>query len=81
MMYLKVFREVLFLLANGYSDCALARAISIEERINRVQRFIDQFNYEKGYKKDNGWVRMLFPHINDKSNTQFHDLISLADYT
>lgn len=118
MMYLKVFREVLFLLANGYSDCALARtrtlyelgvyisiinkntdvlaerfcrhcnvqslkmarAISIEEKINKIEQFIDQFNYEKGYKKDNGWARILFPQINDKSNVQFRDLISLTDY-
>lgn len=118
MMYLKVFREVLFLLANGYSDCALARtrtlyelgvyisiinkntdvlaerfcrhcnvqslkmakAISTEERINKIEEFIDQFNYEKGYKKDNGWARVLLPHINNKSNIQFRDLISLTDY-
>lgn len=118
MMYLKVFREVLFLLANGYSDCALARtrtlyelgvyisiinkntdilaerfcrhcnvqslkaakAILAEERASHIETFIDQFNYEKGYKKDNGWARILFPQANDKSNIQFHDLVSLTNY-
>lgn len=49
----------------------MAKAISTEERINKIEEFIDQFNYEKGYKKDNGWVKVLLPHINDKSNIQF----------
>lgn len=31
MMYLKTFREVLFLLSNGYSDCALARTRTLYE--------------------------------------------------
>lgn len=31
MMYLKVFREVLFLLASGFSDCALARTRTLYE--------------------------------------------------
>ena len=31
MMYLKSFREVLFLLSNGYSDCALARTTTLYE--------------------------------------------------
>lgn len=118
MMYLKAFREVLFLLSNGYSDCALARTrtlyelgvyisivnnnsddlaerfckycnvqsmkmaevLSSEEKADRIERFIDQFNYEEGYKKENGWARILFPNIKEKSNVQFRSLVDLTLY-
>ncbi len=118
MMYLKTLREVLFLLANGYSDCALARtrtlyevgvyinlinknsddlaerfckycnvqsmkmaeAISSNEKKNRIENFINQFNYEDGYKKDNGWARVLFPNISEKGNVQFRNLSEMTVY-
>lgn len=118
MMYLKTFREVLFLLSNGYSDCALARTrtlyelgvyisiinknsddlaerfckycnvqsmkmaevLSSEEKVNKIGKFIDKFNYEEGYKKENGWARILFPNIKGKSNVQFRSLADLTLY-
>ena len=118
MMYLKSFREILFLLAGGFSDCALARtrtlyelgvyiniinkntdalaerfcrycnvqslkiseAMLLEERTNEIENFIKQFNYEDGYKKENGWARILFPNIKDKSSVQFYDLVKLTEY-
>lgn len=119
MMYLKSFREILFLLAGGFSDCALARTrtlyelgvyiniinkstdtlaerfcrycnvqslkisetmLSEENRSNEIDKFIKQFNYEDGYKKENGWARILFPNIKDKSGVQFYDLVQLTEY-
>lgn len=118
MMYLKIFREVLFLLAGGFSDCALARtrtlyelgvyiniinknsdalaerfckycnvqslklskAMLMQEKTNKSQNYIKQFNYEDGYKKENGWARILFPNIKDKNSVQFYDLAELTMY-
>lgn len=118
MMYLKTFREVLFLLSSGYSDCALARTrtlyelgvyisiinknsddlaerfckycnvqsmkmaevLSFEEKVNRIEKVIDQFNYEEGYKRENGWARILFPDLKEKSNVQFRRLANLTVY-
>lgn len=118
MMYLKSFREVLFLLSNGFSDCALARTrtlyelgvyiniinkntdiiaerfcrycnvqslkmaneMSLEDRKNKLNETIDNFNYEDEYKKENGWARALFPNIKDKHNITFYNLIELTPY-
>lgn len=118
MMYLKIFREILFILSSGYSDCALARTrtlyefgvyISIinknsddlaerfckycniqrlkmaevilaEDRTKEIQKAIGQFNYEEGYKKENGWARILFPKIKEKTKVTFHDLVHLTTY-
>lgn len=118
MMYLKSFREVLFLLSNGYSDCALARTRTLyelgvyiniinknsddlaerfckycnvqslkmaevqssKEKVNKIEKYIDQFNFEEGYKKENGWARTLFSNIKDKSSVQFRSLVNLTAY-
>lgn len=118
MMYLKDFREVLFLLSNGFLDCAVARLrtlyelgvyISIindntdelserfckycnvqslkmaetfatEDRIKAMSENVQSFGYEKGYSKENGWARILFPNIKDKGKVSFFNLAELTEY-
>lgn len=59
----------------------MAKAMSLNNRKDELNKYIDKFNYGKEFKNENGWASLLFPSKktkNGKKNISFRELAELT---